>query len=186
VVNWKSGLVLLAVFVGLAIYIAQGSHRTSPARPAAGLLPCDILETTDLRLTGGSRIVALHRASAAAEWQLTEPRPGPADRAIVDGLLVAAGQLRPKSTYASPPPIDLGLDPARLSVSCSLRSGASYTLSVGSQNFDGSGSYARVSGEVRVLVIPAAEVDRFQRALDQPPYRPSPTPSGLPSPSPTT
>ena len=78
---------------------------------------------------------------------------------------------------------DLGLDPPRLSVSCTLARGASYTLSIGGQNFDGSGDYARVSGDSRVLVIPAATVAKFQGILDQPPVRPSPSPSGSVSPS---
>lgn len=105
----------------------------------------------------------------------------------IEGLLNTLSALRPiESLKGTAPGQDLGLDPPAAAISCSLRSGASYTLSVGGQSFDGNGNYARVSGDPKVHVIPAAEVSRFQKALEQPPYRPSPIPSGAPSPSPST
>jgi hypothetical protein len=186
-VNWKAAAVLAAVLVALGVY-ALGS-RPHPAAPprTASLLPCDIIQTVDIRIAEpGRRVVEARRVSAGQEWLLVQPSPGPADGATVDGVLTAASQLEASDTLKSVPNgSDLGLDPPHLSVSCTLARGASYTLSIGGQNFDGSGDYARLSGDSRVLVIPAATVAKFQGILDQPPVRPSPSPSGSVSPSPS-
>src|SRR5207237_9021982 len=109
-----------------------------------------------------------------------------ADTAVLTDRLLTADQLRATDTLASVPSgQDLGLAPPQLTVDCLLRKGASYTLTVGSQNFDGSGSYARVSGDSRVHVIPSAAVQKFQKVLVEPPIRPYPSPAGSPSPSPS-
>ena len=186
-INWKAALGLAVVLVALAVYALQSRPGTSSPKPAAGLLPCDVVQTVDLRVTGsGGKVVEARRAAAGDAWQLTQPDPGPADGAAVDGLLAAASQLQSTDTLKSPPPSqDLGLDPARLTVACTLAKGGSYTLSIGGQNFDGSGDYARVSGDARVHVIPSATVAQFQQALDRPPVRASPSPSGSASPNPS-
>ena len=186
-INWKAAVALVAVLVALAVYALQSRPSTAPAKPAAGLLPCDVVQTVDLKVTGfGGKVVEARRSGAGDAWQLLQPSTGPADGASVDGLLTTAADLRSSDTLKVPPPAqELGLDPARLTVACALAKGASYTLSIGGQNFDGSGDYARVSGDARVYVIPSATVAKFQQVLDQPPVRPSPSPSGSPSPNPT-
>jgi hypothetical protein len=186
-INWKAALVLAVVLVALAVYALQSRPSASPPKPAVGLLPCDVVQTVDLRVTGlGGKVVEARRAAAGEAWQLLQPQPVPADGAAVDGLLATASQLQSTDTLKTPPTgQDLGLDPARLTVACILAKGGSYTLSIGGQNFDGSGDYARVSGDARVHVIPSATVTKFQQVLDQPPVRPSPSPSGNSSPSPS-
>jgi len=181
-------VVLVAVLVGLGVYAFQTrSQPPAPAKPSPALFPCDTAETIDLRLTGlAGKVMSVHRASPSEDWQLTQPSPGPADNSAVNDLLLTADQLRASVSQAAVPNTSaLGLDPPQLTATCLLRRGASYTLTVGGQNFDGSGSYARVSGDSRVHVIPSAAVKKFQTALAQPPVRPSPTPTGSPSPSPS-
>jgi hypothetical protein len=187
VTNWKAALVLAAVLVGLAVYAFQSRPRPSPPKPAPALFPCDSTSAVDLRVTGQvGKVVAAHRSAPSAGWQLTLPSPGPADEAAIDDLLLTAGQLRASATLTTAPSAqDLGLEPPRLTVACVLQKGASYTLTVGGQNFDGSGSYARVSGDSRIQVIPSAAVQKFQKILAEPPVRPSPNPAGSPSPSPS-
>ena len=186
-INWKAALVLAAVLVALAVYALQSRPGTTPPKPSAALLPCDAVETLDLRVAGsGGKVVEASRSAPGAAWQLVRPIPGPADDAAVDGLLATAGRLQSTDTLKTlPSGTDLGLDVPRLTVTCTLRKGASYTLSIGGQNFDGSGDYARVSGDARVHVIPSATVAKIQQVLDQPPVRPAPSPSGNPSPNPS-
>ena len=181
-------MVLVAVLAGLAAYAFQTRPHPSTPRPAPALFPCDTTETIDLRLKGsGGKLVEAHRSSPSEDWQLTQPSSAPADNAVLNDLLLTADQLRATDTLASVPSgQDLGLAPPQLTVDCLLRKGASYTLTVGSQNFDGSGSYARVSGDSRVHVIPSAAAQKFQKVLAQPPVRQSPFPTGSPSPSPST
>ena len=185
-VNWKAAVFLAVVLIALGVYALQGRSQpaASPANPSP--LPCDLAGTVDLRVTGQAAAVEVTRAAAGGEWRLVQPRAAPADGAAIDGVLLAASQLRPSATLKSVPSAqDLGLEPPRLTIFCTLAKGASYTLSIGGQNFDGSGDYARVSGDARVLVIPSAAEAKFQGILDQPPVRPSPSPSGSASPSPS-
>ena len=186
-INWKAAVALGAILVALFVYVLQSRPSTAPPKPAAGLLPCDVVQTVDLKVSGfGGKVVEAQRQVAGDPWQLLQPSPGPADGAVVDGLLTTAAQLRSTDTLkVAPAGRELGLDPARLAVACTLAKGGSYTLSIGGQNFDGSGVYARVSGDARVHVIPSATVAKFQQVLDQPPVRPSPSPSGAASPSPS-
>ena len=186
-INWKAALALVAVFLALGVYAFQSRPGTTPAKPAAELLPCDVVQTLDLKVTGPTgKVVEARRSAAGDPWQLLQPSAVPADGPAVDGLLTAAAQLQSTDTLKTPPAAkDLGLDPAQLTVACTLAKGASYTLSIGGQNFDGSGDYARARGDARVYVISSATVAKFQQALDQPPVRPSPSPSGSPSPNPS-
>jgi hypothetical protein len=186
-VSWKGAVVLVAVLVALGIYAFQSRPGTQTAKPAAGLLPCDVVETIDLRITGSAgKVVEASRSGAGQDWQLSLPSAQPADGAALDDLLATAAQLTATDTLKTVPSgQDLGLDPARMTLTCTLRKGASYTLSVGVPSFDGNGSYARVGGDAKVRVIPSAAVGKFQKALDLPPIRPSPSPSGSPSPSPS-
>jgi hypothetical protein len=187
VINWKVALGLAAVLVALAVFVLQSRPGTTTPQPTTGLLPCDVVQTLDLKVTGPTgKVVEARRSAAGDPWQLLQPSAVPADGPAVDGLLTAAAQLQSTDTLKTPPAAkDLGLDPAQLTVACTLAKGASYTLSIGGQNFDGSGDYARLSGDARVHVIPSATVAKFQQALDQPPVRPSPSPSGSASPSPS-
>ena len=186
-INWKAALGLAVVLLALAVYALQSRPATTTPKPAPALLPCDVVETVDLKVTGSlGKVVEARRSGAGDPWQLVQPSSGPADGPAIDGLLAAAAQLQSTDTLKTPPATkDLGLDPAQLTFACTLAKGASYTLSIGGQNFDGSGDYARVSGDARVYVIPSAAAAKFQQALDKPPVRPSPSPSGSASPSPS-
>ena len=185
-INWKAAVFLAVVLVALGVYALQS--RAQPAAPGASSspLPCDLAQTVDLVVTGPGGTVEVKRDPPTQEWRLVRPNPAPADGPAIDGVLIAALQLQPSARLKSVPTgQDLGLDPPRITVSCTLAKGASYTLSIGGRNFDASGDYARVSGDARVLVIPSAAVAKFQGFLDQPPVRPSPSPSGSASPSPS-
>ena len=184
-INWKAAGVLAVILVAVAVYALQTRPSGAPSKTTVGLLPCDVVQTVDLKVTAaGGKVVEVKRSAAGDAWQVVQPSAGPADEAAVDGLLEAAAQLQSTDTLKTPPATaDLGLDPPRLTVACTLAKGASYRLSIGGQNFDGSGDYARASGDARVHVILSATVAKFQQALDQPPVRPSPSPSGGASPN---
>lgn len=186
-VNWKAAVALLAVLVGLAFFALQTRPGGKATKPPPGLLPCVVAEAVDVKVTGSDgKVTQAHRLTPKLDWKLVQPAAAPADSAAVDDLLVTAQQLRSSDSAKVPAGQDLGLEPPRATFTCTMRSGASYTLSIGSQNFDGSGEYARVSGDTKVHVIPAATAEKLQKVLAAPPYRPSPTPSGSPSPSPST
>lgn len=185
-INWKTALVLVAVLAGLAIYAFQSRPQPTTPKPTPPLFHCPTTEAVDLRVSSPDGRATEFHLTFDGIWQLTAPVAELADPPAVSDLLATASQLQSTDTLASVPPgQDLGLSPPRLTVTCVLRKGASYTLTVGGQNFDGSGSYARVSGDSRVHVIPSAAVQKFQKVLVEPPVRRSPSPAGSPSPSPS-
>jgi hypothetical protein len=108
---------------------------------------------------------------------MTEPVAAPADQNQVTTLVNALDVLKVQNTIAKPDAAGgYGLAPARETVTCRLRDGSSYNLSVGSPSFDGSGYYARKGGDNRIYVISSVEVQLFDQALAQPPVKPTPSP----------
>ena len=50
-INWKAAAALVVVLVALAVYALQTRPGTAPAKPVTGLLPCDAVQTVDLKVT---------------------------------------------------------------------------------------------------------------------------------------
>ena len=185
--SWKGAAVLGVILLALAAYAFATRPGTRNPAPAT-LLSCVPGETVEFKLTGSDgKVLDARRDAPGDAWRLVSPASTAADAAAVDDLVFTAESISPTTTVKSPPPATaLGLDPPAEVVACTLRGGRSYTLSVGGQNFDGSGYYARVGAEGKLYVIPSAPVVKFRGALDNPPVAPSPSPSGSPSPSPST
>jgi Domain of unknown function (DUF4340) len=185
--SWKGAAVLGVVLVALAVYAFATRNGTTNPAPVT-LLPCVPSETVELKLAGSDgKVVDARRDAPGDPWRLVAPTTTAADGTAVDDLVLAAESISPTTTVKSPPAASgLGLDPPAQVVTCALRGGHSYTLSVGGQNFDESGYYARVGTGGKLYVIPSAPVVKFRGALDNPPVAPSPSPSGSPSPSPST
>lgn len=174
-VSWKGGLALLVVLAGLAAYLLLS--RPQPAKPTPALLPCGVLDTVYLRIEGQGRTLELERADPRSDWELRRPQSGPADRRGVTFLLSAVDSI--KVLNSLPPSSDdaaFGLAQPREVLECRIAAGPSYNLSIGNRSFDGSGYYARKGGDNRVYVISSVEVDDFDRALGQPPVKPTPSP----------
>jgi hypothetical protein len=188
-VNWRAGVLLLAVLLALGVYAYQSRPKPPSAPRGAGIVPCDASNTLDLELSGtGGTTLHLQRAGteASAEWSVVKPSPGPAAGSAVARLLTGLHEAVPSSTLDRPGGLaGYGLETPALVMTCRVSGGRSYTLSIGDKSFDGSGYYVRLSDQNKVFVLSAAEVDQLLQALAKPPYRPSPSPSGAPGPSPS-
>lgn len=183
-VSWKSGLLLLAVLAGLAVYAY--ASRPQPAPPKRALMPCGLLDTISLEIKAPDRTLLLDRPTPDAAWQVRQPVSAPGDPNAIAQLFGAVDSIKVLNTIAVPQPeTAYGFDQPREVVTCRVTSGSSYTLSIGNQSFDSSGYYARKSGDGRVYVISSVEVDSFDSALKQPPVPPNPSPSPVPSPTPS-
>ena len=187
-VNWKGAIVLVALVVVAGVYLFQTRPLATPSTPSApafwGCTAGAAVELTVARASGGS--LDLRRSAATAGWAFVGPPTAPAVDATVDRLLTDLTTLAPTDTLPrAAAGVDYGFEPPYLAVGCRVSGGQSFNLSVGKQSFDGSSRYARLAGASKVYVLSGAEVGRLDQFLDQPPYRPSPIPSG-PSPSPTT
>ncbi|MDQ6774109.1 MAG: DUF4340 domain-containing protein [Candidatus Dormibacteraeota bacterium] len=173
-VSWKGGLALLVVLAALVLYIVVSGRRQAPP-PSVALIPCSPVETVAVTVTGPNGATAMERADNRSEWQIVSPAAAPAAQDRVDNLISAIDSVRVLNTLPSPPAeADTGFARPRLTVSCRVAAGASYTLTVGNQNFDGSGYYAHKGGDNRVYVVSGIEVDAFDRVLQSPPVKPIP------------
>lgn len=173
-VSWKGGLVLLALLGALGVYVL--ATRPAPPRPSASLVPCDVVQAVYFRVQSSDRTVELQRDTITSPWRLTQPAPAEADPDRVTTLVNALDVLRVQNTIGKPgDAAGYGLDRPREVVTCRVKVGSSYNLSVGSPSFDGSGYYARKGGDNRVYVISSVEVQLFDQALAQPPVKPTPS-----------
>jgi hypothetical protein len=173
-VSWKGGLVLLVLLGALGAYAL--ATRPGPTKPAAALVPCDVVQAVYFRVQAPARTTELQRDTITSPWRLTQPAAGEADPNAATTLVNALDVIKVQNTIEKPgPAAGYGLDPARELVTCRVRDGSSYNLSVGSPSFDGSGYYARKGGDNRVYVISSVEVQLFDQALVQPPVKPSPS-----------
>jgi hypothetical protein len=175
VVSWKAGLVLLAVLVALGAYLV--ATRPQPAPAATSLVPCDVVKAVYFRVQAPNRTVELERDTPTSVWRMTQPVASEVDHNAVTTLVNALDVLKVENTITRPEAAaTYGLDPPREVVTCRVKDGSSYNLSVGSQSFDGSGYYARKGGDNRVYVISSAAVQQFDQALAQPPVKPTSSP----------
>jgi uncharacterized protein DUF4340 len=175
VVSWKAGAVLLAVLAALGAYLVVSRPQPAPAR--SSLVPCDVVKAVYFQVQAPSRTVELQRDTPTSPWRLTQPVATEADPNAVTILVNALDVIKVDNTIAKPEAAtSYGLDPPREVVTCRLKDGSSYNLSVGSQSFDGSGYYARKGGDNRVYVISSVEVQQFDQALARPPVKPTPSP----------
>lgn len=174
-VSWKAGAVLLLVLVGLAVYALSSRPRAAPTR--ASFVPCGVTNAVYVRIQGQSRLLELERPTTAAPWRVTQPQPAAADPERVSTFVNAIDVIRVVSTVPAPrADVGYGLEPPRELLTCRVKDGSSYNLSVGSPSFDGSGYYARKGGDSRLYVISSIEVEQFDRALAEPPVKATPSP----------
>jgi hypothetical protein len=180
-VNWKSGLLLLAVLAVLAFIAFQ--TRPRPAPPESVLFPCDVVNALDLLVTGrDGKQVEVARPTDRDAWVVVKPVSAPADQDSARALVEDLHSIVPGNAIQHPDaPSVYGLDSPRVTVRCRVTSGASYTLTVGKENFDSSGYYAAKAGDGRVYVISSVPIDDFDRQLITPPVRSGASPSPSPN-----
>jgi hypothetical protein len=169
---------LLAVLVALGVYAY--TSRPQPAPEAPPLFPCDVTNALDLLMTRhDGKQVEVSRPTERDSWVLVKPFAAPADQDSARSLVEDLHSVVPENAIQHPDaPSAYGLDSPRVTVTCRVASGASYTLTVGKENFDRSGYYAAKAGDGRVYVISSVPIDDFERNLVTPPVRAgaSPTP----------
>jgi len=172
-------VLLAAVLAGIAVY--AWVNRPQPVPEAQPLFPCDVTNAIDVLVTGhDGKQVEVTRPSIRELWVVVKPLRAPADQDSARTLAEDLHSIVPKNRIDHPDaPAAYGLDSPRLAVTCRVNSGASYTLTVGKENFDRSGYYAAKTGDGRVYVISSVPIDDYDRQLVTPPVLTgaSPTPT---------
>ena len=169
IVSWKGLLLLGLVLAALGVY--AWVTRPQPPPEAPPLFPCDVTNALDVLVTGrDARQVEVMRPSLHDLWVVVKPVSAPADQDNARTLAEDLHSIVPKNAIDHPdPPASYGLDSPRVTVTCRVSSGASYTLTVGKENFDSSGYYAAKAGDGRVYVISSVPIDDYDRQLVTPP-----------------
>lgn len=175
-VSWKAAAVLAVVLLGLVAYLVVSQHRSAPQPPP--FVSCDPATAVLLQVQGQGRTFSMQRGGDLREWQITQPAPQPADGSAADGLVESADGVQVLNTIGRPGGLgQYGLDRPRDVVTCRVKAGTSFTLTVGNPSFDGSGYYARKEGDSRVYVISGVQVEALERALTAPPVSQSSNPT---------
>jgi hypothetical protein len=182
-VSWRMAAFLALVLALIGAYAYWSV--TKPVPPAERLMPCDVGATVYLKIEGErGRVLELERSALDSRWRLKQPVEALGNTELVDYLIAGVHSVKVMNT------LEDGGDPARYGlgnphsvVTCRVKKGSSYTLSVGKESFDSSGFYARRSGLAKLYVISGVQVDQFDRALTELPVQGSPSPSVSVSPS---
>jgi hypothetical protein len=178
VVNWRTGIVLIAILAAVGVYAYVSRPQPQQVAQSAPFLPCPTQKTVYVHIEGGGRVMEMQRATPTDEWRLTQPFQAATDSNSASNLTSSIDSIKVLDTIASPgQPSQYGLDAPHETLTCRVITGSSYTLSIGNQSFDGSGRYASKGGDRRIFVISSVEVDEFDRVLAKPPVTPSPSPT---------
>ena len=168
-VSWKG---LAAILVVLAAIVAYAwFSRPQPGPPAAHLFQCQEANMVGLLVEGqGGAVVEISRTAVGENWNVVKPVNHLANQDFARQLAEDLYSIVPEGTVKNPGPLtDYGLDKPRELVTCRVKDGASYTLTVGKETFDGGAYYAVKGGDPRVYVVSSVPIDDFDRNLKDPP-----------------
>lgn len=169
-VSWKAAVVLAVVLLGIVGYLVVSQQRSASHQQSPPFVSCDPATAVWLQVQGQGHTFAMQRGDDLREWQVTQPVRQQAEGTAADGLVESANGVQVLNTIGRPGGLgQYGLDRPRDVVTCRVKAGTSFTLSVGNPSFDGSGYYARKEGDSRVYVISGVQVEALERALTAPP-----------------
>jgi uncharacterized protein DUF4340 len=186
-VSWKGAVLLVAALAGLGVYAWMSRPGPAPVIKIHSLIPCNQSTALEIRIDYASgKTFLAERADVNSQWTIRQPVSGRAAEIPMSTLEQSVDAVQAQNTIRNPgSPSQYGLDHPREVLTCRVRDGSSYTLSIGGESFDSAGYYARKSGDEAVYVISSVQVDEFDRVLSEPPVLGSPLPAGGPSPSPS-
>jgi hypothetical protein len=169
VVSWKGLAALLVVLAAAGAY--AWFTRPQPAPAAAHLFPCQETNMIGLLVQAqDGAAVEISRPAIRENWVVVKPVQAPANQEFARTLAEDLYSITPEGTVTNPGPAsDYGLDTPRDIVTCRVKDGSSYTLTVGKGTFDGGAYYALKGGDPRVYVVSSVPIDDFDRNLKDPP-----------------
>jgi hypothetical protein len=168
-VSWKGLAAVLVVLAAVGAY--TWFSRPQPAPVAAHLFPCQETNMVGLLVQApAGAVVEISRPAIRENWVVVKPVQAAANQDVARQLAEDLYSIQPQGTVASPGPVaDYGLDAPRDIVTCRVKDGTSYTLTVGKETFDGGAYYALKGGDPRIYVVSSVPIDDFDRNLKDPP-----------------
>ncbi len=185
----RTTLILVGAFALLLVYVYFGELRrpvrTEPGTPTpAPLWGVASDQVVGLTLRDSAQETRLSRPAGGA-WRLEAPTAEEADGERVERSLSQLTDLTANRTFTDTVGAlaDYGLGEPTLTVTLHLADGSARVLKVGGPNPLGTAYYAQVEGQAAVHLVPDYLVQDLRGLLDQPPVRPTPTPTAAATPT---
>lgn len=185
----RTTLIVVAVFLALLAYVYFGELRR-PTPASATPTPAPVWNLAKDQIAGltvrssdkETRVVR----SAQGEWTLEAPTQEPADGERIGRVLDNLATLSPTRTFTETAGTleEYGLTQPALEVILQLADGSTRTLRIGASNPQQTAYYAQVEGATEVHLLPSWLITSLRDLLEQPPVRPTPTPTLTATPTP--
>jgi len=184
----RNTLILLAVLAALVAYVllvevkkpTPGAEATPLPTAIAPILSYNVADVRALRLSSpaqNQRTELVYEDDG--KWYVTVPVREEADQSEAIWLVEDLGGVQPQRVLTDTVGelADYDLDPALIVAEIEMKDGSKLILNLGAQDAVGSGYYAQVAGDRRVYLVPYYIGSDLERALSQPPIKPTPMPS---------
>jgi len=186
--KFRNTLILLLVLAALGAYVllverkrpSPDAEATPSPTPSTPILSYNVADVLALRLSSPDQNQRTELAyEGDGRWYITVPVREEADQEEVSRIIGELAELRPQRvlTESLGSLADYDLDPPVILAEIELKDNITRTLKVGAQDAVGSGYYAQVAGDERIYLIPYYIGGDLERALSQPPIKPTPEPS---------
>jgi hypothetical protein len=181
--KFRTTFFLLIVLAALGGYVLWSGRQKSDANATTGAAAIPVLQLDPagiraVEVRGEGKEVRVERA--ANGWQVTAPKPGPADAfrvtEVISGLakLSATHTITPTGQNLAP----YGLDKPAYEVR--LEGSPPETLRLGAKNPDGSATYVQRAAAPTIYLAKDSLIDTIERWVSDPPAQPTPAPTAPP------
>lgn len=185
----RTTLILVAVCAALGAYVYlsedKGTNESAAGTPTpTGPWSVSVEQVVGITLRAAGKETRLARP-VDGEWRLEAPVTDAADHERVTRALQQLTYATPSRSFPElpGPALDYGLNEPSLEVTLSLADGKSVVLKVGSQNPQQTDSYVQVEGQPTLYMLPGYSIEALREMLNQPPVRPTPTPTAVSTPT---
>ena len=162
----KPGRMLIAAVLlaglGGALWYSNKQEKAKEGQPAKDApprilaIPADTVQQIEIQRRGEAPTTV--RFNKSGKWEITQPKPLPADPLAVSEITTATSKLD-SDRLVDPNASDwssYGLSPALLQVSIQRKDGKTSKLLIGENTPTGSTVYARLDGDNRLFTMPSA------------------------------
>ena len=165
-------VLLFAIVLGVGVYFYQAKHATpdtavDTSKPAFTAQSADIQSITIQRLSAKDS-PELQIKRQGGDWDITQPVNTPADKSSVDGIADGLASARVSQTEPGTPDRlkAYGLQPGAVSISFTLKNGATHKVLLGDKDFTGDNVYGVVDSSNDVSLLPLSLLTSADKGLD--------------------
>ena len=194
--RFRTTLILLAILIILAAFVflwerKQPAPMSAEATPPPTALPglfafvaSDARSLRIARIDSGAQVEFAYRDTGL--WHLTAPIAEVADQGRVTSFVQSLSWLTPtRALEGATNAADYDLNPGQLRIEVTLLDGTQHAIIYGAATPAGSGYYAQIEGDGRILIVNYALYSDATAFLSSPPVAPTATLTAAPAPTET-